>query len=118
MGVKAFFEKLINFMKEVINDQRIPGRDKKVLAALVLLIISPIDFIPDWIPILGQLDDLMMGALILDYFFTVLDSVVLLSHWPWGMKSFSWIKRLARTLGVLAPRFLKRALWKYTGDPY
>ena len=114
----SFFQKVLGFMKAVVGDQRIPERDKKILTALLVLIISPIDFIPDWIPILGQLDDVFMGALILDYFFTVLDTSILLSHWPWGMKSFAPLKRVARTIGYLAPRFLKRHLWKYTGDPY
>ena len=116
--MKEFFTKVISFLKNVVADQRIPDRDKKVLTALVFLILSPLDLIPDWLPIIGQLDDIVMLALILDYFFTVLDSEVLLSHWPWGMKSFAHLRRVSRALSWIAPRFLKKQIWKYVGSPY
>ncbi len=106
------------FLKAVVTDPRIPERDKQVLTALLVLIVSPVDLIPDWIPVVGQLDDVVMAALILDYFFTVLDSEVLLSHWPWGMKSFAHLRRVARLAGMFAPRFLKKRVWKYVGSPY
>ncbi len=113
-----FIKSLIEFLNNVARDERIPERDKKVLLALIALIISPIDFIPDWIPIFGQLDDLIILSIILDYFFSVLDSRILLSHWPWDMKRFARVRSVARTLQFFVPKFLKRKLWKYVGDPY
>ncbi len=116
--MKVFFQKGLKFLKDVSTDARIPDRDKQVLSALIVLIVSPVDLIPDWIPVVGQLDDLVMLALVLDYFFNVLDSEVLLSHWPWGMKSFASLRRFARFGGMFAPRFLKKRVWKYVGSPY
>lgn len=113
-----FFKDLKEFLVNVANDERIPPRDKKVLMALIALVISPIDLIPDWIPFFGQLDDLVMLAIILDYFFTVLDSSLLLSHYPWDMKSFARLRAIARMLQFFVPRFVKRKLWSYVGDPY
>jgi uncharacterized membrane protein YkvA (DUF1232 family) len=113
-----FFRELIEFLRSTSNDERIPARDKKILLALVALIISPVDLIPDWIPILGQLDDLVMISLVLDYFFRVLDSTVLLSHFPWSMKSFARLRALARFTSFLVPGFLKKRLWRYVGEPY
>ncbi len=118
VAVTKFISDMAGFFKAVTHDPRIPPRDKKVLAALLVLVVSPVDLIPDWLPVIGQLDDLMMAALILDYFFTVLDSQVLLSHWPWDMKKFAWARRFARTVGFFAPRFLKKRLWSYTAAPY
>jgi uncharacterized membrane protein YkvA (DUF1232 family) len=97
----AFFKQVGKFLKDVSEDPRIPERDKKVLLAMVALVISPIDLIPDWIPVVGQLDDLVMIALILDYFFTVLDGNVLLSHWPWQMKSYVWLRRFSKTFSFI-----------------
>lgn len=113
-----FFKDLKDFLVNTANDERIPERDKKILLAMIALIISPIDFIPDWIPFFGQLDDLVLMAIILDYFFEVLDSRILLSHYPWDMKSFARLRAIARFLQFLVPRFLKKRLWKYVGDPY
>lgn len=113
-----FFINLKNFVINTANDERIPSRDKKVLLALVALVISPFDLIPDWIPFFGILDDTVILSIILDYFFSVLDSRIMLSHFPWDMKAFTRIKKLAKITQVFVPTFLKKKLWKYVGDPY
>ena len=114
----GFFKDLIQFIKEVAGDERIPERDKKVVLAMLALVISPFDLIPDWIPIIGVLDDLVLIALILDYFFNILDQEILLSHYPWGMKSFVRIRRAARIIALLTPGFIKNRIWKYQPSVY
>jgi uncharacterized membrane protein YkvA (DUF1232 family) len=116
--VLAWFKKLSRFVQDVSKDERIPERDKIVLAGLLALIVSPVDFIPDWIPVVGQLDDIVMIALVLDYLFGQLDEMILLSHYPWGMKSYARVRAFARVMGLLAPGFLKRRIWAYLPDPY
>ena len=116
--MKKFFQNLKTFLTETANDERIPSRDKKVLIAMVALLVSPLDIIPDWIPVFGLLDDLVILALISDYFFSVLDQSILLSHYPWGMKSFARIRRVAGFLAFFVPNIIKDNLWKYTRDPY
>ncbi len=113
-----FFSQLKKFLVDVANDQRIPERDKKILLALIALILSPFDLIPDWIPFFGILDDVIIISIILDYFFEVLDSTLLLSHYPWGMKSFSRLRGIARAMQFFVPRFVKKKLWRYVGSPY
>lgn len=113
-----FFKKLYKFLEDVANDPRIPARDKKVLLALIVLIISPVDFIPDWIPVIGMLDDFVISCIIMDYFFSVLDTEIILSHYPWGMKSFSAIRRFSRGFGFFVPSYFKAILWKYAKLPY
>jgi uncharacterized membrane protein YkvA (DUF1232 family) len=113
-----FFNDLKDFLKNVANDERIPARDKKILLAMIALILSPFDIIPDWIPVLGVLDDIILLSIILDYFFTVLDSRILLSHYPWGMKSFAKLRSVARTMQFFVPKLVKKRLWSCVGDPY
>lgn len=114
----GFIKKLVDFIREVAEDQRIPERDKTVLLALLALVISPIDIIPDWIPIIGILDDTLIIALILDYLFNVLDQEILLSHYPWGMKSFTRLRRGAQLITLITPTFIKNKIWKYRPSPY
>ncbi len=113
-----FLKDLINFVRSVANDERIPERDKKVLLALVALILSPFDIIPDWIPLLGVIDDVILISIVLDYFFNVLDQAILLSHYPWGMKSFVTVRRVAKAVAFLTPRFIKERIWKYEPSIY
>lgn len=109
---------LFQFIKDVAQDERIPARDKKVILTCVALIVSPIDIIPDWIPIIGIIDDIVLLAIVLDYFFEVLDQEILLSHYPYGMKSFTTIRRLARTITWMTPNWVKSMVWKYEKSPY
>jgi uncharacterized membrane protein YkvA (DUF1232 family) len=113
-----FFKNLKSLFKNISRDERIPQRDKKILVTLAALIVSPIDLIPDWIAFFGQIDDLIMFSLIMDYFFRVLDSRVVLSQWPWSMKSFARLRAIARGLHIFVPKFLSKRLWSYTPDPF
>jgi uncharacterized membrane protein YkvA (DUF1232 family) len=113
-----FFKDLLAFVRAVAQDERIPARDKKILTALIALILSPIDIIPDWIPIFGVMDDVVILALILDYLFNVLDNEILLSHYPWTMKSFARVRRGARLITILTPQMLKDKIWQYQPSPY
>ncbi len=113
-----FFKDLKDFIVNTANDERIPSRDKKILLAMVALMISPFDIIPDWIPIFGLLDYLIILSMILDYFFSVLDSRIILSHFPWDMKAYARLKAIAHFLQMFVPRFVKKKLWSYVGDPY
>jgi len=113
-----FIKAVIQFIRDVANDPRVPERDKAVVLALVALILSPIDLIPDWIPVLGMLDDVVLLAVILDYFFNVLEADILLSHYPWGMKSFSRLRSTARLVAFLTPSKIKNKIWKYQPPVY
>lgn len=113
-----FLSTLKQFLQDVANDQRIPERDKKIVLAMIFLIVSPVDLIPDWIPFFGILDDLVIMALIMDYFFSVLDHQVILSHYPWGMKSFVTLRKGSKFFSSIIPRSIRSIIWKYEKGPY
>ena len=51
----------------LLRDERVPAAPKAVLLAALGLIVSPIDF-PAWIPVVGELDMLALGALAVETF--------------------------------------------------
>jgi hypothetical protein len=65
---------------------------------------------------MGLLDDVILLSLILDYFFSSLDQSIILSHFPWNMKAYARLKRLAAITSALVPGFLKEKMWKYTRE--
>lgn len=74
---------LTNFRKElllawaVLRDPRSPRAAKLVTVLAALYIVSPIDFVPDTIPILGWLDDGLIGFLLLQLAFRLLPAELL-----------------------------------------
>ena len=111
-------KELLAFIKAVANDTRIPDRDKTLLLAMVALVASPVDIIPDWIPIFGVMDDVVIIAVILDYLFNHLDQEILLSHYPWGMKSYVRLTKFARLIARLTPSGIREKIWKFKPTVY
>lgn len=56
----ASIKKEIDVLKYVARHPRLPLRCKLFAGFLVAYALSPIDLIPDFIPVLGQLDDLVI----------------------------------------------------------
>jgi uncharacterized membrane protein YkvA (DUF1232 family) len=61
---KLRFRDKIAFVRDVMRDKRVPWWSKLIAGALVVYLASPIDLIPDFIPVLGQLDDLAMALIV------------------------------------------------------
>ncbi len=52
----------------LLRDGRVPARQKLILAGIGAYLFLPVDLIPDFVPVLGQLDDLAVVLLGLDLF--------------------------------------------------
>ena len=55
----------IKLYQSLLKDNRTPVWTKWLLAAAVGYLLSPIDLIPDWIPIIGHIDDLIIVPLLI-----------------------------------------------------
>jgi len=104
--------KLIQFVKDVSADERIPLRNRVMLGGLLLYLMTPIDLIPDFIPILGWLDDAFVTILVLDYLFNSADTELILEHYPWNKEHFSRMKIYVARLSWMVPDRLKSLLFR------
>ena len=75
----TIFRKELRLAWAVLRDARSPKAAKLVTVLAALYVISPVDFIPDTIPILGWLDDGMIGFLLLQLAFKFLPAELLAS---------------------------------------
>ena len=75
----TMFRKELLLAWAVLRDPRSPKAAKIATVLAALYVISPIDFIPDTSPILGWLDDGMIGYLLLQLAFKFLPDELLAS---------------------------------------
>jgi uncharacterized membrane protein YkvA (DUF1232 family) len=86
-------------VKRLLQDPRVPRRHKLLLGLLVLYLISPIDLVPDFVPVAGQLDDAILVALALRAILRAGGAELLGEHWPGPQRSLA----LLMELGGLEP---------------
>jgi uncharacterized membrane protein YkvA (DUF1232 family) len=63
-------------------DPRVPRRAKLAVGFAALWVLSPIDLIPEFLPVIGPLDDVVVVALALRYAARQVPRSVLLEAWP------------------------------------
>lgn len=81
--------------KRLSGDDRVPGRSKLALVLLAGYIAMPIDLVPDFIPVAGQLDDALLAALVLRAVVRGAGPDVVREHWPGPQRSLAVLLRLA-----------------------
>jgi uncharacterized membrane protein YkvA (DUF1232 family) len=68
--------------RKLRKDPRVPRRVKVVVAFAGLWVLSPIDLIPEFLPIIGPLDDIVVVALALRYAARHVPPEALVEAWP------------------------------------
>jgi uncharacterized membrane protein YkvA (DUF1232 family) len=81
--------------RRLLADPRVEWWRKAVLVAAIVYLASPIDIVPDFIPIAGQVDDLIVVALALRVVLRGSGPTLLAEHWPGPRSSLAVIYRLA-----------------------
>ena len=77
------------------RDERVPRGRKLVLLALAVYIALPIDLVPDFIPVAGQLDDVILVALVLRWLVRAGGRDLVTAHWPGPESSLAVVLRMA-----------------------
>jgi uncharacterized membrane protein YkvA (DUF1232 family) len=98
-ALATFIPDCIVLVTRLARDPRVPRRRKLLLIALVGYLALPIDLVPDFIPVAGQLDDAMIVALVLRHFIKTGGEPMMRELWPGPEQSLALILRLARPGG-------------------
>ena len=78
----GFLPACVTTIKALRKDPRVPRRAKLAIAFAGVWVISPIDLIPEFLPIIGPLDDIVVVALAFRYAARQVPSDVLFDAWP------------------------------------
>ncbi len=96
----------------LIKDPRVPERQKVLLIAAAAYLVSPIDLIPDFIPFIGHLDDLLVILIVFDGIANRIDPAILQEHWRGAPETLARLQKWARRLSSFVPDKLKSKLFE------
>jgi uncharacterized membrane protein YkvA (DUF1232 family) len=94
-ALAGFVPDCVVLVKRLLADGRVPRGRKLALALLVVYLASPIDLVPDFIPVAGQLDDAILLAFVLRRLVRGSGPEIVREHWPGPDESLRAVLRLA-----------------------
>lgn len=98
------------------TDTRVPRRNKLIFAGVAAYLVMPVDLIPDWLPGIGRLDDLIMLCVALDSVLNHVPQKVLDDHWQGDQAVLDTIRSIVSTAVEFVPPQLLRTL--YPDEPH
>ncbi len=91
-------------------DARVSAADKTILGAAIVYAVSPLDLIPDFIPLVGQLDDLYLVALAIDRLLTNAGADLVREHWSGSENVLESLQGRLDSLARFLPAPVERSL--------
>ncbi len=85
---------LLRLIRNLLGDRGVPLGARVALVVLLAWLISPIDLIPEFIPILGPLDDVVVAILVLRYVGRKVGLEELRRRWAGTPEGFALLGRL------------------------
>ena len=102
-----------NFLKllgKLLVDNRVPLTEKALFAGAIFYVIMPLDFIPDVLPFIGQVDDVYLVALTLLRLINRTDETVVRENWAGGGDIVSLANSIAKIAPMLLPKRVTKVL--------
>jgi uncharacterized membrane protein YkvA (DUF1232 family) len=95
-ALARFIPDCIVLCSRLLRDPGVPRRKKVLLVALAGYLALPFDLVPDFIPVAGQLDDVIIVALVLRSILRGGGERLVREHWPGPESTLALVLRLAR----------------------
>ena len=94
-ALARFIPDCVVLVRRLLADPRVPRRRKALLALLIGYLVLPIDLVPDFIPVAGQLDDAIVVAIVLRAVLRSGGESLLREHWPGPAALLEVVRRVA-----------------------
>jgi uncharacterized membrane protein YkvA (DUF1232 family) len=94
-ALAGFIPDCLVLMRRLLADSRVPRSRKCLLVGLVGYLALPFDLVPDFIPIAGQLDDVIVVGLVLRAVVRTDGGELVREHWPGPKRSLELVLRAA-----------------------
>lgn len=85
---------ILRLLRALVADPVTPQRERWLLIGLGAWLASPIDLLPEFLPGIGLLDDIVVAAIVLRFVARRLGRPYLRAHWPGTDDGFALVERL------------------------
>ena len=112
-----FIPNMLVLCGRLMVDGRVPAKERLLVAGAIVYALVPLDFIPDMLPFVGQVDDAYLIALTLLRLMSVTEPRVIREHWRGGGDVVELIGATALLAGRLLPGKIRRVLTSRVESP-
>lgn len=91
----ALLPNLLRLFRGLIGDPRVPRGSKALLVVGAVWLASPIDLIPEFVPVVGPIDDAVVASLVLRHLVKRAGPDVVREHWQGDSRTIGLILRAA-----------------------
>lgn len=91
---KRFVPDMVGLLRGLARDESLPRRVRRRLALLLVYLALPFDLVPDFIPVLGYADDLIVVAWVLRSVVRAAGPAAIDRHWPGSPAELAVVRRL------------------------
>lgn len=105
-----FLPNMVRLLGRLLTDSRVPTAEKALFVAAIVYVISPLDFIPDVFPFIGQVDDIYLVVLTLVRLINRTSEGVVREHWSGGGDIVALIDSVVAIAPSFLPKRVKRVL--------
>ena len=112
MGTISEIPNFLRLLYGLITDSRVNAVDKLVVAGAIAYILLPVDIIPDFVPFLGEVDDVFLLILALQRLISNAGRTVVQSYWPGDPADLSALnlEKILAACAFFLPRRMRRRL--------
>ncbi len=107
-GFVSALPQLVKLVVRLSRDPRIPVRVKRVAVALAVYAVFPVDLVPDFIPVVGLVDDLLAVVVALAVLIESAPEEVIAEHWDGEPEA---LRRILLGVGLVIDFMPKRVRW-------
>lgn len=100
--------RLVKLLWRLARDPRVPARSKATLVLLIGYVVSPVDLIPDFLPGIGQMDELVIAAFALDQMLNRVPPEVVREHWDGDKDILEIVQEILDIATAFVPASLKK----------
>ncbi len=106
---------LIKLLGRLLKDPRVPRRSKLVVLGAMAYVVSPIDLLPEFIPIVGLLDDVLLVSFALEHLIRSAGEDVVVEHWDGPQDLLAMIRSVLDLASELVPARVRKLFGKLSG---